>query len=70
MNAGRDRDRQDVVEKAGSSCEPERVSCPASLLDDLVQFVLLRFADKTIVALASRDKEKPGDKGRNTVRKW
>lgn len=33
--------------------------CPASLLDDSVQFVLLQRTDKTFVALAQRDKEKP-----------
>jgi len=42
----------------------------ANLLGDLVQFMPLRFADKTIVALALRDKEKPRNKDQNIVRKW
>lgn len=70
MNVGWDGDRRGVVEKAGSSCESERKSCPANLLGDLVQFMPLRLADKTIVALASGDKEKPRDKDQNIVRKW
>lgn len=45
-------------------CDLERVSCSASLLSDLVQFVPLRLADKTIVEVASRDKEKSRDKDR------
>lgn len=52
MNAGWDGSWQGVVEKAESSCEPERVPYPASFLGDLVQFVPLRLTDKTIVALA------------------
>lgn len=46
-----------------SSGKPGRVAgasrCPVSLLGDSVQFVLLQHADKTFVALAPRDKEKP-----------
>lgn len=69
MNAGWDGDRQGFIERVGSSCDPERMSCPASLLGDLVQFVSLRLADKAIIALALRDEEKPRDKGWNIVRK-
>lgn len=48
MNVGRDRTETD---RGGVRRESRDEMCPASLPGDLVQFVPLRLADKTIVAL-------------------